>query len=63
MPDTRKTKMVATGMFKQVESGGVGGEEVLKDQIWNHSVEVLEQVTITDECKGGGSLKFETQLF
>lgn len=47
--------MVATGMFKQVESVCVGGREGLKDQMWNHSLEVLEQVTIMDECNRDGS--------
>lgn len=49
--------MVATGMFKQVESVCVGGgeREALKDQMWNHSLEVLEQVTIMDECNRDGS--------
>lgn len=49
--------MVATGMFKQVESVCVcvwGGGEGLKDQMWNHSLEVLEQVTIMDECNRDG---------
>lgn len=48
--------MVATGMLKQVESVCVwGGGEGLKDQMWNHSLEVLEQVTIMDECNRDGS--------
>lgn len=49
MPDTKRTKkMVAMGVFKQVDVGEMKGLSIR--EMWNHTMEVLEQVTYMDEC-------------
>lgn len=40
----KTNKMVATGMLKQVEVWGWGSGMVIRE-MWNHTMEVLEQVT------------------
>lgn len=56
MPDTRKLRWLPQECLSKLKvcvCGGGGGEG-LKDQMWNHSLEVLEQVTIMDECNRDG---------
>jgi len=42
--------MVAMGMLKQVETGVRKKERVKVSEMWNRTMEVLEQVTYMDEC-------------